>query len=94
MAIAGRISHFDWLEVEKVSISWSLIGCGKYRLRKTVDLLVPPNRAMDVYINEWAQIQPFIRSEITQQKNSSISKPVFSYDPINLPVARNIENIG
>ena len=93
IAIAGRVSHFDWSKVESLSVSWSIIGCGKYQLQndtKDPSEAMPPNIALDVYINEWVQIQPFLCSEVTaHQERSSLSKPVFSYDPNDIPVTRN-----
>lgn len=91
IAIFGRISHFDWSAMGQVPVLWILIGCGQYALQNVdtpPDAVVPPNRALGIYMNEYAQIQPSPCSEVNQQQNTSISKPVFSYDPIRLPVAR------
>ena len=55
IAIAGRVSHFDWSEVEKLTVSWSVLACGNYTLQNADTVpyqTTPPNKAVDVYINE------------------------------------------
>ena len=92
IAIAGRVSHFDWSMVETISVSWSIIGCGKYRLQNGTGYsseTMPPDRALNVYINKWVQNQPFPCSEVTHQEHASLSNPVFSYDPNDIPVTRD-----
>lgn len=64
----GRISRFDWSQTEKVSVLWYIFGCGNYTLQiENADpgLALPPNKAVDIYINKWVQIQPLVDPKIT-----------------------------
>ena len=51
IAILGKVTRFDWLDTQRLSVTWSILGLGEYELRDSDDR-VPPNRAVDVYLDE------------------------------------------
>ena len=55
LRLVGRIFRFNWLDPSKVSVTWSVSGCGNYS-SLTVDGSTMPNTAVDIYLDEWVQI--------------------------------------
>ena len=51
IAILGKVTRFDWLDTQRLSVTWSILGLGEYELQDSDDR-VPPNRAVDVYLDE------------------------------------------
>ena len=84
VAILGQVTRFDWLDTHKLFVMWSILRLGEYELEDSDDY-VPPDRAVDVYLNEWVKIW-LLYLEVTQRRNSSASTPAFSYDPTRLPM--------
>jgi len=96
VAILGDVSRFDWLDAHRLSVTWSIVGLGEYQ-SQTVNgsshWYPSVNRAVDVYLDEWVKIWlPYLR--ITERRNTSASKPAFSYDPAQLPVTSTGEKFG
>ena len=57
--LLGEIPKFDWQNAEEVSVQWSLYGMGRYKLQLShapPGSYVPPNVAMDIYIDKWVEI--------------------------------------
>jgi len=56
ISITGRISRFDWSTAATVTVSWAIMGGGNYSLQNAIryypDQAMPPNLALDVYIND------------------------------------------
>ena len=91
VAILGSAFRFDFPATQKLSVKWFIVGCGEYELRPgdgSSEDLPPVNRPVDVYLDEWVQIQFFLYQGVTQRLNTSVSNPAFSYDPTNYPLLK------
>lgn len=69
IVIVGRVSHFDWSQTDKLSVLWNVFGCGSYMSQSDdayPNQVLPPNKAVDVYINRWVQIRLLFNPEVAQ----------------------------
>lgn len=55
LRLVGTIYRFDWLDPSKVSVTWSVSGCGNYSSATVWDCTMV-NTAVDIYLDEWVQI--------------------------------------
>ena len=89
--MAGYAFPSDFPVTRKLSVRWYIFGCGEYALQPvdatgTPDPFPPVNRPVDIYLDEWVQIQPFLCLGATQRRDTSASNPAFSYDPTRYPM--------
>ena len=80
VAILGSAFRFDLPATQKISVRWFVVGCGEYALgpvKGTPDEFQPPDRAVDVYLEEWVQIQLFLYRELLSDELSAhITQPI------------------
>ena len=91
VAILGKVTRFDWLDTQQLSMTWSIFGLGEYELQDS-NYYVPPNRAVNVYLDEWVEIW-LLYLGVTQRRNFSASTPAFLYDPTHLPMTGTGERL-
>ena len=58
VGIIGQTLQFDSPATRKITMKWSIIGCGEHSLNGTVSLdgYALPNIPVDVYLNKWVHI--------------------------------------